>query len=458
MGNGRRRIKSVLIGVVLGLWILLMGTAVVWGLQNEENDIKDRVSAALADAGLPVQEIEVDGRDVGLAGAANEQQRAEAEAIVRKITGIRTVEWNDLPDVVIITDTTQAPGDSSAPETTAPGSSVAPGTSTAPTVAPGLANVTAILDHGVLKLSGAVPDAEAAARIAAVADLIYAPFLEGSVAVDPSLENASWVPNAFRVISVLPVLSNSGIQVAGHEAVITGRAPSDLRIAQLEGALGQALGASVNIRSEVAVTSLGPPSFAAEAPGDGTVVLSGVLPSDDVAQRIIGAAGSVYGEGNVVSTVEVGDGIAETFSLYRVPLVFVQFAPVPQWEFDIEDDLITGALRGGATFEYGSSGLSDQLVVLLDTAAGILLRNPTLVGTVEGHTDDVGSDAFNQSLSEDRAQAAVDYLVAAGVDPARVVAIGYGETRPIGDNSTEEGRTVNRRIEFFLGPAPQGGE
>lgn len=458
MGNDRRRIKSVLIGVVLGLWILLVGTAVVWGLQNAENDIEDRVSAALADAGLPIQEIEVDGRDVGLAGAANELQRSEAEAIVREITGIRTIEWNDLPDVVIITDTTQGPTDGSAPDTTATTSSAAPVTSTAATAPPRIANITASLDQGVLTLSGSVPDAEAAARIAAVADLIYAPFLEGSVQVDTSLENASWVPNAFRVISVLPVLSNSSVQVMGQEAVVTGDAPSDLRKAQLEGALSQALGESVNVRSEVGVSNLGPPSFAARAPGDGSVVLSGVLPSEAVAQRIIGAAGSVYGEDNVISTVEVGDAIAETFSLYRVPLVFVQFAPVPQWEFNIEDDLITGALRGGATFDYGSSVLSDQLVVLLNTAAGILLRNPTLVGTVEGHTDDVGSDAFNQALSEDRAQAAVDYLVAAGVDPARVVAIGYGETRPIGDNSTEEGRTINRRIEFFLGPAPQGGE
>ena len=186
-------------------------------------------------------------------------------------------------------------------------------------------------------------------------------------------------------------------------------------------------------------------------------MISGVVPSEEVAQRIIGAATSVYGEGNVVSAVEVRDGVAETFSLFRVPLVFVQFAPVPQWEFSIDDDVITGALRGGATFEYGSDQLSEQLVVLLDTAAGILLRNPTLVGTVEGHTDDLGGEAFNQQLSERRAQAAVDYLIAAGVDPARLIAVGYGETRPIGDNNTAEGRTINRRIEFFLGPAPEGG-
>jgi len=309
----------------------------------------------------------------------------------------------------------------------------------------------------VLRLSGAVPDAESAARIAAVADLIYAPFVEGSIEVDTSLGSASWVPNAFRVISVLPVISTSGVQVTGEVATITGGAPTAERKAQLEGALSQALGADVAVTSTVEVLGLEPPFFSAAAVGDGTVTLAGFVPSQAVAERIVGSAAAVYGEANVLSTLEVRDGIAETFSLFRVPLVFVQFAPVPQWEFEIDDDLITGALKGGATFEYGSARLSDELIVLLNTAAGILTRNPTLVGTVDGHTDDVGSSGFNQTLSEQRAQAAVDYLIAAGVDPARVVAVGYGETRPIGDNSTDAGRAINRRIEFFLGPAPQGG-
>ena len=72
--------------------------------------------------------------------------------------------------------------------------------------------------------------------------------------------------------------------------------------------------------------------------------------------------------------------------------------------------------------------------------------------TVEGYTDSVGSEATNMALSEARAQAAKNWFVAAGIDPARVFAIGYGEARPIGDNATEEGRAQNRRIEFRLGP------
>lgn len=465
MATERRRLKSVLIGAVIGLFVLLLGTAVVWGVQNEENDIRGRVSAALADANIGVQEIDVQGRDVYLSGASGEDARAVAENIVRDVRGVRTVVWNDLPDVVIISDSTQAPGGGGVTTTDAPTTTAGAGATTtvAPTtVAPGsqpagVANITATLDKGVLRLAGAVPDAESAARIAGVAELIYAPFVEGEVTVDPSLETASWVPAAAAVIGRLPIVSTSGIALAGEAATITGAAPTDVRKAQLEGALAQALGPDVTVNSQVTVSDLAAPFLAASAPGDGTLNLEGVVPSQEVAERIRGAAIQVYGEDNVTGSLEVQDGVAETFSLFRVPLVFVQFAPVPQWEFTIDDDVITGALKGGATFAYGSSELSDQLVVLLNTAAGILVRNPTLIGTVEGHTDDVGSEGFNQTLSEARAQAAVDYLIAAGVDAERLVAIGYGESRPIGDNSTEEGRAINRRIEFFLGPVPQGG-
>ena len=109
-------------------------------------------------------------------------------------------------------------------------------------------------------------------------------------------------------------------------------------------------------------------------------------------------------------------------------------------------------MRGGATFEFGSAELTPALRSLLDTGAGILLRNPTILMTIEGHTDSVGSDTFNLALSNARAQAGVDYLVALGVQPERLFAVGFGESRPIADNDTVEGRTQNRRLEFVLGP------
>jgi outer membrane protein OmpA-like peptidoglycan-associated protein len=93
----------------------------------------------------------------------------------------------------------------------------------------------------------------------------------------------------------------------------------------------------------------------------------------------------------------------------------------------------------------------------MPVAAGILIRNPTLGMVIEGHTDNIGDDDSNLRLSIARAEAARAWLIEAGVEPERVVAVGYGEERPIGDNSTSDGRAVNRRVEFLLGPVDARG-
>ena len=67
---------------------------------------------------------------------------------------------------------------------------------------------------------------------------------------------------------------------------------------------------------------------------------------------------------------------------------------------------------------------------------------------VQGHTDDIGSDASNLALSQDRADSVLAYLVSSGVDAERLTAVGYGETVPVADNETPEGRQINRRVVF----------
>ncbi|HEX2682687.1 MAG TPA: OmpA family protein, partial [Ferruginibacter sp.] len=68
-----------------------------------------------------------------------------------------------------------------------------------------------------------------------------------------------------------------------------------------------------------------------------------------------------------------------------------------------------------------------------------------------GHTDNVGSDNLNQPLSEQRAKAARDYLIRKGLTENRVEAKGYGSSKPVADNNTEEGKRKNRRVEIVLG-------
>jgi phage tail-like protein len=82
----------------------------------------------------------------------------------------------------------------------------------------------------------------------------------------------------------------------------------------------------------------------------------------------------------------------------------------------------------------------------LDNVANFAKNNPDARITVEGHTDNVGSDASNMTLSQQRADSVKQYLVGQGTDPGQITATGYGETRPIADNNTASGRSQNRRV------------
>jgi OOP family OmpA-OmpF porin len=100
-------------------------------------------------------------------------------------------------------------------------------------------------------------------------------------------------------------------------------------------------------------------------------------------------------------------------------------------------------------FAFDSAVLTDADKAQLDQLAEVL-KNPKLgfiAGEIEGHADSTGDDAYNQGLSQRRAQAVADYLTAAGAAVSgKFTAVGYGETRPEADNGTEEGRAQNRRV------------
>ena len=111
---------------------------------------------------------------------------------------------------------------------------------------------------------------------------------------------------------------------------------------------------------------------------------------------------------------------------------------------------------GKATIKVDSHALlKDVATVLRDTPSVSKLR-------VEGHTDDVGKDAANKKLSQQRADSVKAFLVDVGIDGARLEAVGYGEEKPVADNATDEGKEKNRRVEFnIIGEATapaEGGE
>lgn len=124
----------------------------------------------------------------------------------------------------------------------------------------------------------------------------------------------------------------------------------------------------------------------------------------------------------------------------------------------LESDRIR--VRGNINYETGSAKIQRQSFKLLDEVATVLLKNPVL-GTVviEGHTDNVGSRAYNLDLSKRRAKSVVEYLVKKGVERKRLRSEGFGFEKPIATNATPLGRAKNRRTEFRLlkdGEAPAG--
>ena len=102
-------------------------------------------------------------------------------------------------------------------------------------------------------------------------------------------------------------------------------------------------------------------------------------------------------------------------------------------------------------FALNSDQLADTSHTLMDTVVVFLKKNPDVIKMeVSAHTDNIGSDAYNLDLSKRRARTVVNYLIKQGVESERLVAVGYGESRPLNDNSTDEMREINRRVEFVI--------
>jgi outer membrane protein OmpA-like peptidoglycan-associated protein len=104
----------------------------------------------------------------------------------------------------------------------------------------------------------------------------------------------------------------------------------------------------------------------------------------------------------------------------------------------------------GVLFDFNKSTLQPASDPVLQKILDLLKKTPALKLEIQGHTDNVGNDAYNQTLSEARAKAVVTWLTQNGVAAARLTAKGFGKTRPIADNATDAGRAKNRRVEIAV--------
>lgn len=196
--------------------------------------------------------------------------------------------------------------------------------------------------------------------------------------------------------------SNDGL--AAHAEALAGRDP-----AAVSAALGQALGADVAL-DVVKVSTL---------PENGT----------ERTNRITGIRQFAYGGGWVTLPEGLEEPTAEVCA----------------------ETATTRVTASPILFVTGSAELDPASIAIIDELAGIVnlcTRGPGMIVTIGGHTDNTGEPEQNYILSAQRARAVKDALAARGVPAGRMIAIGYGETEPIADNETEEGRALNRRTTF----------
>jgi len=128
-----------------------------------------------------------------------------------------------------------------------------------------------------------------------------------------------------------------------------------------------------------------------------------------------------------------------------------ELSEVAEVERVSENELVV-ILRDRILFDVDDYSLKPGSEDNLAEIADILIRYPDFGIIVEGHADNTGKENYNQWLSEKRAGTVADFLVARGLESARVQTIGYGEMRPVATNETLEGRQMNRRVEIHIAP------
>ena len=107
-------------------------------------------------------------------------------------------------------------------------------------------------------------------------------------------------------------------------------------------------------------------------------------------------------------------------------------------------------VRDSGLFARNSVDINAKARGVLDLGVALMNQNPQITIDISGHTDSDGSDEMNLQLSQRRVQVIFDYLVSQGIDPARLTTAAYGESQPIADNATAEGRALTRRVEFQI--------
>jgi len=157
----------------------------------------------------------------------------------------------------------------------------------------------------------------------------------------------------------------------------------------------------------------------------------------------------IYVDGvRIVNVPNMKNG--SNFYLFGREGIYIKNIRLAKGAVPLYDRMLTDGkfITYGITFDVGKSTIKPESMGEINRIVTLMTENPELKFSVEGHTDSTGAAATNQTLSEARSQAVVDKLAENGIARDRLTAAGKGQTAPIADNGTDEGRAKNRRVEF----------
>ena len=122
----------------------------------------------------------------------------------------------------------------------------------------------------------------------------------------------------------------------------------------------------------------------------------------------------------------------------------------------LPNNVVRITMTSQTAFDTNSTDIKPAFHTTLDKLADVVVRYGKTTLTIVGHTDNVGSNQYNQQLSQRRALSVAQYFESKRVDPVRLATSGKGETQPVGSNASESGRQANRRVEIYVEPVVQG--
>lgn len=250
---------------------------------------------------------------------------------------------------------------------------------------------------------------------------------------EPAEHTSVWLKVAVAA-AVVAVIGVAGVTVTGGTGDTAAGGPS-VTAAPTTAASRPTTSASPTTTSSTTSTTTTTTPPVAPADGnpthgaiyrDGKLYLEGTVPSQAVAEAYVEKAAAVLGADNVVNNYAIDPTVAES----NDGTVYV------------DEPFL---------FESGSALINPEYHAVLNLGIAALNLNPSSSMVVTGYTDEKGDPLRNVEISQARAIAVVFYMIqTGGIDPARLEAIGAGSSNPIGDNATEEGRRLNRRIEVKL--------